>query len=321
MAIWENPEILAGPEQPTVDGQQLKPEVGIIVLHQGIVTMEWAYRFKLLQSPPFIPIFLKNQPYDCARETGTRNALTQGVEYIFYLDSDVCVSPDAIIRMMEMSRTNNVPVISGVYWAKQPGPPHVAAWKSITDELWFHNFLVTHKCKEEFIKNQLDNARAMKKLPEVSDFEFDIKSMESGYEKLEDGDDYKKSVDEYHKSKEKRIEENKIHYLPLNLNEFLGQNRLFACDVVGAGCLLVRADVFKKLDESNPNKPFFQWGVGRKDENTGKPLLQLSEDFYFCERLKEIGILPHVATAIKCDHICVCRKRSDNGELELIQLS
>jgi len=102
------------------------------------------------------------------------------------------------------------------------------------------------------------------------------------------------------------------------LKPYLSQNALLQCDVVGAGCLLIKADVFKKLDKSNPNLPYFQWGLGRRDP-TGKPLLQVSEDFYFCHRAThELKIYPHLATAIKCGHICSdAEKSAADGVLRL----
>jgi hypothetical protein len=101
------------------------------------------------------------------------------------------------------------------------------------------------------------------------------------------------------------------------IKQYLDKNALVEVDVVGAGCLLIKADIFKQLEVSNPNKPFFEWGLTRKDENTGKPLLQLSEDFYFCERLKEIGVKPHLATAVKCDHLTfpTGKKRALDGKM------
>ena len=114
------------------------------------------------------------------------------------------------------------------------------------------------------------------------------------------------------------LEKGVIHYQSLNVDPYLDKNALLQVDVVGAGCLLIKADIFKKLDKSDPNKPYFQWGLGRRDIN-GKPLLQISEDFYFCHRIvKELGIQPHLSTAIKCDHLCCPAKKSAaDGKLRL----
>jgi hypothetical protein len=116
------------------------------------------------------------------------------------------------------------------------------------------------------------------------------------------------------------LAEGRIEYRSFDIKPYLNQNALIEVDVAGAGCLLIKSDIFKKLDESNPNKPYFQWGLTRKDENTGKPLLQLSEDFYFMDRCaRELNIKPHLSTAVKCDHYLmpVGKRRASDGELEL----
>lgn len=97
---------------------------------------------------------------------------------------------------------------------------------------------------------------------------------------------------------------------------WLDKNALLEVDVVGAGCLLIKSDIFKKLDASNPKLPYFEWGLNRRDHE-GRNLLQVSEDFYFCERLKEIGVKPHLSTAVRCDHICTAKKRASDGKLVL----
>lgn len=119
-------------------------------------------------------------------------------------------------------------------------------------------------------------------------------------------------------------EENRIEYAPLAVKKLIeeektmGKNHIQRVDVCGAGCMLIKADVFRKLEQSDPNKPFFQWGIGRKTQD-GKPLLQMSEDFYFCHRCNtELGIFPHVAIPIRCDHVAFAKKRAIDGEFELL---
>lgn len=111
--------------------------------------------------------------------------------------------------------------------------------------------------------------------------------------------------------------DNHINFAPVDITPHLNTQHIFAVDVVGCGCMLIDTEIFRRLEKSNPNKPFFQWGVGRKDENTGKNLLQMSEDFYFCWRLREIGLRPILAAGVKCDHIATCIKRGADGEYEL----
>jgi len=250
MAIWETPEVLSGPTQQLMgpDGKEIKPELGLCVIHQDFTTMEWATAFKFLNIPiPYVYHFNKNAPYDVAREQTTRACLEKGVKWIFHLDSDVVPKDNDIIpKLIALSEQNNLPVISGLYFAKKPGPPMPAAWVKIGE----------------------DKAN------------------------------------------------NKIFYKDFDITPYLDQNALLQVDVVGAGCLLIRSDVFKKLDESDPKKPYFNWGLGRRDIN-GKPLLQVSEDFAFCERLNEIGVKPHISSALKCDHLCISKRRASDGQYEL----
>jgi hypothetical protein len=109
------------------------------------------------------------------------------------------------------------------------------------------------------------------------------------------------------------------HPIIEEIKPFLNKNSVFEVDSVGAGCLLIKTDIFRKLDESNPNKPFFQYGLGRKNEETGKPLLQVGEDQYFCERIiRELGIRPSLTTTVKCSHIFFpryCERRGSDGKL------
>jgi hypothetical protein len=114
-------------------------------------------------------------------------------------------------------------------------------------------------------------------------------------------------------------EKNEIAYAAVDVSKHLNQNALIPVDVAGCGCLLIRPDVFRKLDQSDPKKPFFQWGVGRKYDTTGEPLLQVSEDFYVFERIRnELKIQPYLSTAVKCDHLCTTKKRGQDGAFELI---
>jgi len=114
-------------------------------------------------------------------------------------------------------------------------------------------------------------------------------------------------------------ENNQIMYASVDVSQHLNRNALIPVDVAGCGCLLMRPEVFRRLDQSNPKKPFFQWGVGRKNDETGKPLLGISEDFYLFERIKtELKIQPYLTTAVKCDHICFSKKRGQDGAFELI---
>jgi len=256
MAIWEQPQILSGTGQGQVAPQgDIKPELGLCILHTGQVTMEWAMRFRLLQMPPYIYMLNRNCPYDTGREMITRGVLDRDVKYIFHLDSDTLIPLNTIPLMIQWMEEFNKPLLSGVYWAKKPS------------------------------KDPAGNV---------------IPTMPAAW--LKTGE---------------HVEENRIDFAPIDIKPHLGTHAIIQADVVGTGCMLIKADIFKKLDESDPKKPYFQWGLGRKDIN-GKPLLQCSEDFYFCTRcVQELGIHPHVCTDILCDHEVMVIKRGSDGEFEL----
>ena len=205
--------------------------------------------------PPYVYMLNSSQPYDTARELCTRGVLQHNPEWVFHSDTDVLPPLTAIPVMIQWAKQFNLPLVSGLYWAKKPfsqtmGKPMPAAWVKI----------------------------------------------------------------------EENKEENSIKFGFLNIFPHMGKQALIKCDTVGAGCLLIKADIFKKLDASDPNKPYFQWGLARKDA-AGKPLLQVSEDFYFCTRcVRELNIYPHVAVAVQCDHITSAVKRGADGAFEMLTL-
>jgi len=252
MAIWEQPEMLSGQKVTQGAAAGVKPVVGIAILCQEYVTIEWAFNlFHLFINikQPFVYLYCRNKPYGVCRTEITKELLKRGCDWIYSLDTDVLPPPDVIPRMIQLSQQYDKPVLTGLYWAKKREPqPMPAAW---------------------------------------------IKTGENK-------------------------EENRIFYQNFDVKPYLDKNALLQISVCGAGCLLVHRSIFEKLDKSNPNLAYFEWGSGRKD-HSGKPLKQLSEDFYFCDRVsEELQIFPHLATDIKCDHICVSRKRASDGQLEVM---
>lgn len=61
----------------------------------------------------------------------------------------------------------------------------------------------------------------------------------------------------------------------------------------GMGCALVRTDVFRRIEY-----PWFDW-VNYKDGARS----MLSEDLFFCERLRKARIPRHVDTRVACGHL------------------
>jgi hypothetical protein len=201
--------------------------------------------------------------YDAGREAPVRAAMkTDDPEWIFFLDSDVIPPFNAIPRLIQIAKENNISVLSGLCWLKRACEP-----AGTLEEAHIPRPNAFFKISED-LDNELVNYTAL-------------------------GDEIK---------------------------PFLDKNAIIEVDAVGCACLLIKTEIFKKLDKSNPNKPFFQFGHYRKDENTGKPLLKLGEDAYFCYRLtSELGIRPHLSTEIKCEHVFfpgpIVSRRGSDGKL------
>lgn len=70
------------------------------------------------------------------------------------------------------------------------------------------------------------------------------------------------------------------------------KDKLIEVDSCGAGCMLIKADVFKKL-----KKPYF-WYIPAGEDTPRK-----GEDFYFCEKAKEAGYKIYADTSIICKHV------------------
>jgi hypothetical protein len=81
-------------------------------------------------------------------------------------------------------------------------------------------------------------------------------------------------------------------YSPVN-PQILEQYPLFHHPqlVVGAGCMLIDLKIFDRIE-----KPWFEWTQGRRPGG-------VSEDFYFCEKVRAAGIPIHIDNTVRCDHI------------------
>ena len=83
-------------------------------------------------------------------------------------------------------------------------------------------------------------------------------------------------------------------------------------DAIHMGATLIRRDVLEKLRDSDPDKPFFLDTRGREKHG-------VSEDFYFCQRLAEIGVKPAVATGIVAHHVSHTYIDGYTGEVEFLE--
>lgn len=72
---------------------------------------------------------------------------------------------------------------------------------------------------------------------------------------------------------------------------------LFECHAMGAGCLLIRMEVFAKIKSQG-----WQWFAVRDDDG----IVVTGEDVWFCERARAAGYAIHCDPTIKVVHVGDC---------------
>jgi len=87
--------------------------------------------------------------------------------------------------------------------------------------------------------------------------------------------------------------------MPVNADDPQNWDACFPVDAVGFGCIVVHHTVFRAL-----RRPWFMFGTGRFIGGAAFNR-QMSEDFYFCERAKELGILTYLNTNVRCYHMAM----------------
>ena len=255
MGIWD--DIKPGEQKPIITTEQ-RPDFALCMIHQELVSMEWAMMFRLMQLPSHYYFFSRKAPYDIAREETVEGALAQNPKYLFFLDSDTKpLATDAVMQLIRLSEENNIDILSGLYWAKKD-QKQPAAWRIV----------------------QYDGF-----IPKI--FPIDI------------------------------------------TQDNIDKKAIIKCDVIGLGFCLVRSSVFKKWREKWPDRPFFRWGLGLKDKElralcdvytkTAEGVKATSEDFNFFIGCKELGIYPHVAIEIICDHIAWAKLDARTGDYRLLE--
>jgi hypothetical protein len=90
-------------------------EVLVAILTRETVTAAWAKSHREMMLPPGHGIaFLAGMPFDHARNHAAHVVLEQGFQYLWFIDDDVIVPPDAY----EILRSNNLDVVSGLYYRR-----------------------------------------------------------------------------------------------------------------------------------------------------------------------------------------------------------
>ena len=92
----------------------------IAIPHTGITLFEWSVGMRILHPPvPFNIISNKGLPIDRARCDLVEQAQKMNASHIFFLDSDVILPPDGLLRLWH----HRLPIVTGVYGSKHGALP------------------------------------------------------------------------------------------------------------------------------------------------------------------------------------------------------
>lgn len=94
-------------------------DIVVCVPHTGWTKMDWAFSFKHLDMPPglgFITAGNQGQPIDIARNLFVSYALQYNAKYVFFLDSDVEVQRNTLVKLHQARK----PIVAGVYCQRSP---------------------------------------------------------------------------------------------------------------------------------------------------------------------------------------------------------
>lgn len=90
-------------------------EVLVAILTRELVTMAWAQSHRMMQIPPGSNVvYLSGMPFDHARNSAVEAMLAEGYEYLFFVDDDVIIPPNAYAIL----KSNNLPIVSGLYYRR-----------------------------------------------------------------------------------------------------------------------------------------------------------------------------------------------------------
>lgn len=93
------------------------PELMVGVPHTGKVSFRWFVHYYAMQNPLRTVISGESgQPIDISRNITISKALQYGCEYVFFLDSDVIVESETLVKLLE----SKLPVVSAVYFSRSP---------------------------------------------------------------------------------------------------------------------------------------------------------------------------------------------------------
>lgn len=90
-------------------------KVLVATLTRELVTTAWAKSHRDMRLPPGHSIvYFTGLPFDHARNSAVQMMLDGGFEYLFFVDDDVMIPPDAYAIL----KSNNLDVVSGLYYRR-----------------------------------------------------------------------------------------------------------------------------------------------------------------------------------------------------------
>jgi hypothetical protein len=105
------------------------------------------------------------------------------------------------------------------------------------------------------------------------------------------------------------FDEDKNGYMPIANWD---GNGIMEVDVIASGLMLIHRSVFEKV-----GFPWFKWTRDTELAGSGKGV---SEDFNFCEKVKDAGFDIIIDTVVQASHICGEMKIVPDGSIKLLEV-
>lgn len=92
------------------------PKVVLAVLTREMVSTRWAFAFRELRLPEGTKILppIAGLPFDHGRNEAVKAALTEGADWLLFIDDDVIAPPDTFERLSSHGRE----IVSGLYYRR-----------------------------------------------------------------------------------------------------------------------------------------------------------------------------------------------------------
>jgi hypothetical protein len=176
------------------------PQVLVGILTREVVSSAWAKAYRDMQLPTNSHVQMyAGMPFDHARNNACQDALTNGFQWVFFLDDDVVAPPDTVQRLIN----RNVPIVSGLYYRRHEG---IQACMQMGPGEWVKDFqvgtvievgavgagcLLIHrsvleKMKKPWFEWMCDREDLAANLRRSEDFEFCTKAGAAGFKVIVD---------------------------------------------------------------------------------------------------------------------------------------